>query len=416
MDKRVIIILIIIIALSSTLAYSQSQINWLTNYNEALDKAQREGKPIVLYFYTQTCPYCRKMEKDTWGNEEVIKYVNQYYIPVMLDAKKENELAYNVFKIPGTPPTIILYPNGTVLKPIIGYKPPEVIKPILEIAYKIIKKEIKSSTNQTTSELLSETEEEEYTPIETKPPNTSIILALVFLFAAGVISAFSPCILPLIPIILVSQLKTKERTSVILLNLGFLFSFTMLGLVAGILGESIKTYISSLSTLTYILLIVFGLILLIDKLNREFIKLASRTTNITSNKKWSGATGSFILGSLLGILWTPCIGPFTGAMITYAVISGSFILGAFSGSIYALGFITTMYTLSRIIAKASRKIAIEKAFGKAKRKKMKRKTPVYTLSKKGRIIEKIAGITMILLGLLFLTGYGDVLLLYLPSI
>ena len=151
------------------------------------------------------------------------------------------------------------------------------------------------------------------------------MLTYIFAFSAGVLSILSPCILPLLPILIGSGIQAGGFRSVIGLPLGMGLSFTIIGISLAFIGNFLGLSSSNLNYISSILLILFGLILLINSWQRGWIILTQKISTLFSEKannisliSSSSFIGQFVIGTLLGIAWTPCIGPTIGAAITLA--------------------------------------------------------------------------------------------------
>lgn len=136
---------------------------WLP-YNEGLLKAKKENKYVLIYFYTDECGWCRKMEKETYSNEEVKKILSDKFVNIKINARSENKVVENgeeiserklatLFQVSGYPTTWFLESNYTKIAPLPGYVPADqfisVIKYIGEGWYKNISFEeyLKKSAN-----------------------------------------------------------------------------------------------------------------------------------------------------------------------------------------------------------------------------------------------------------------------------
>jgi len=155
--------------------------------------------------------------------------------------------------------------------------------------------------------------------------------AYLFSFLAGVLSTLSPCVLPILPIIVSSALQHKIK-GVAALVLGLALSFAVTGTLISYSAMLWNFDVTIVKTIGAVMLLAFGLIILFDKLNEKFVLLASRLTNRGNEKlagfNASGTTGQLMLGTLLGFVWTPCVGPTLGAAISFA-IQGENMLSAF---------------------------------------------------------------------------------------
>jgi cytochrome c biogenesis protein CcdA len=138
---------------------------------------------------------------------------------------------------------------------------------------------------------------------------------------AGVLSTLSPCVLPLIPILIASAL-TAHRLGVIALAGGLALSFTVVGVAIASAGSAIGLDQDALRVAGAVLLIVFGLVLLLPVLQEKFAQATSRLSSsgqtMLAGITLDGLHGQLLLGLLLGLVWSPCVGPTLGAAITLA--------------------------------------------------------------------------------------------------
>lgn len=139
--------------------------------------------------------------------------------------------------------------------------------------------------------------------------------------AAGTLSTLSPCVLPLVPILLGSALMT-HRFGPYALATGLAVSFTLVGVFIVGLGTAIGLDQNVFRNIAAVLLIGFGIVLASPTLQTRFAVAASRLggTGQSLANRISGDSlgGQFSLGMLLGVVWSPCVGPTLGATITLA--------------------------------------------------------------------------------------------------
>lgn len=139
--------------------------------------------------------------------------------------------------------------------------------------------------------------------------------------AAGSLSTLSPCVLPLIPILLASAV-TAHRLGPWALAAGLTLSFTVVGVVLAGAGASLGLDPTTFRTVAAMLLIVFGVLLLSAKLQERFAAATSGLSaaghGLLARVTLGGLPGQFVLGVLLGIVWSPCVGPTLGAAVTLA--------------------------------------------------------------------------------------------------
>lgn len=145
----------------------------------------------------------------------------------------------------------------------------------------------------------------------------SVLLAYI----AGMVSILSPCVLPLLPIIITSALNEHKRGPFYLIA-GLVVSFTAFGIFISTIGFSIGITTTLLQNIAASLMVGFGLILTINPLYRWFSATMSSLTSSLNNhamqKDFKGLWGQFGLGFILGAVWSPCVGPTLGAAISLA--------------------------------------------------------------------------------------------------
>jgi cytochrome c-type biogenesis protein len=133
---------------------------------------------------------------------------------------------------------------------------------------------------------------------------------------AGVLSVLSPCVLPLLPIVL-GTAASAHRLGPVALAAGLAISFTAIGLFVATVGFAAGLDTGVFRTISAILLIGVGLVLLVPKLQEQFALAAAPVSNwagsYTDDFTPGGLGGQFGLGLLLGAVWSPCVGPTLGA-------------------------------------------------------------------------------------------------------
>lgn len=140
--------------------------------------------------------------------------------------------------------------------------------------------------------------------------------ALALAFLAGALSTLSPCVLPLLPIV-VGAAASEHRFAPLALAGGLALSFTAIGLFVATIGFSLGLDGSLFRLIAALLLIVIGAVLAFPALQEKFTLLASPFGTWAGNQlgstSGSGITGQFVVGTLLGAVWSPCAGPTLGA-------------------------------------------------------------------------------------------------------
>lgn len=133
---------------------------------------------------------------------------------------------------------------------------------------------------------------------------------------AGVLSTLSPCVLPLIPLALGAAVG-EHRYGPVALATGLAVSFVAVGLFIASIGYTLGVDAGSFRMLGALLLVTIGLVLLVPALQTQFAVVAGPLSSWTDNRfggfAATGLRGQFALGLLLGVVWTPCVGPTLGA-------------------------------------------------------------------------------------------------------
>ena len=149
-----------------------------------------------------------------------------------------------------------------------------------------------------------------------------MLLLILFSFLAGIVTVLSPCILPVLPIILSSSVGGKEsgKARPIGVVAGFVISFTFFTLFLSTLVRISGIPADSLRLFSVIVVAGFGISLLIPKLQQKVEQAFSRIARLAPQGNTRSGFGSGVLvGFSLGLLWTPCVGPILASVITLAL-------------------------------------------------------------------------------------------------
>ena len=139
---------------------------------------------------------------------------------------------------------------------------------------------------------------------------------LGFAYLAGLLSTLSPCVLPLLPLVLGSA-ASAHRFGPLALALGLASSFVIVGLFVATIGFSIGIDADVFRFVAATLMIVIGAALIVP-LFQARLALAAGPLSQWANARLagfsaSGLRGQFGVGVLLGVVWSPCVGPTLGA-------------------------------------------------------------------------------------------------------
>ncbi|MBY0381212.1 MAG: cytochrome c biogenesis CcdA family protein [Xanthobacteraceae bacterium] len=140
------------------------------------------------------------------------------------------------------------------------------------------------------------------------------VLGLAFL--AGLLSVLSPCVLPLLPIVLGAAVS-QHRFGPVALAAGLAVSFTFLGLLIAVAGYAIGFDADLFRAVAAVIMIVIGLVLLMPSWQAR-LAVAGGPVSAWADRSFggfsgTGLSGQFAMGLLLGAVWSPCVGPTLGA-------------------------------------------------------------------------------------------------------
>ena len=133
---------------------------------------------------------------------------------------------------------------------------------------------------------------------------------------AGILSTLSPCVLPLLPIVIGTALG-EHRFGPAALAAGLALSFVGVGLFVATIGFSAGLDQELFRSFSAVLLILTGLTLLLPRLQVQLALVATPVSNwahgLTGAKEARGLPGQFVVELMLGAAWSPCVGPTLGA-------------------------------------------------------------------------------------------------------
>ena len=111
-------------------ASASESIHW-RSYEEGMVLGKVEEKKVFLHFYADWCAFCRKMAKDTFKDPTVIAYLNENFIPIMVNTDKDQETAAG-YSVLGLPFTVFLTETGEPIASVPGYIPPDTLLSMLK--------------------------------------------------------------------------------------------------------------------------------------------------------------------------------------------------------------------------------------------------------------------------------------------
>ena len=152
------------------------------------------------------------------------------------------------------------------------------------------------------------------------------MLNLLLALLAGVVTIAAPCTLPMLPILLGASVGHSSKLRPAMIAFGFVLSFSMVALLLGAITRLFDFDPNVLRTGAAILLLGFGLLMIWPA---PFEWLSIRLNGLISTSPDGNAAprqgniGGFVLGTTLGLVWTPCAGPVLGSILTLIATSSS---------------------------------------------------------------------------------------------
>jgi cytochrome c biogenesis protein CcdA/thiol-disulfide isomerase/thioredoxin len=183
-----------------------------------------------------------------------------------------------------------------------------------------------------------------------------MFLLVLFAFIAGVVTVLSPCVLPLLPIILSSSDGSgKQRPLGVVV--GFILSFTFFTLFLSTIVRLSGLPAESLRFISIFILITFGASLLIPWVQLQLELLFARFSSFAPiGQNRAGFLGGLLVGLSLGLLWTPCVGPILASVISLAITGTVTTQAVFITFAFALGTAIPMFIIMLAGATALKKV------------------------------------------------------------
>ena len=164
--------------------------------------------------------------------------------------------------------------------------------------------------------------------------------ALALAFVAGLLSILSPCVLPLVPIVLGAAV-TEHRLGALALAAGLAVSFTLIGLFIALVGFGIGIDAGTFRVVAAAIMIALGAVLLVPAWQARLAAaggpLSSWADQRFGGSASSGLGGQFAIGLLLGAVWSPCVGPTLGAASLLAAQGKDLVQVTLTMTVFGIG-------------------------------------------------------------------------------
>ncbi|MFL6044983.1 MAG: cytochrome c biogenesis CcdA family protein [Propionibacteriaceae bacterium] len=220
-------------------------------------------------------------------------------------------------------------------------------------------------------------------------------LALPVALLAGLVSFFSPCVVPLLPgylsyatglgaaeVVEGSQHRGRMLAGASLFVLGFAVIFVITGVVAGSAGRLLAEYRDVITRVLGALIIVLGLIF------AGVLRFGQRDLRI-HRVPAVGVAAAPLVGVVFALGWTPCLSPTLGVVVNLGFNEGTAVRGGLLGFVYALGLGIPFVIAGLAFTKMAGAVAF--------------------LRERQQLIMRIGGVLMIIVGVLLVTGTWNML-------
>lgn len=174
-----------------------------------------------------------------------------------------------------------------------------------------------------------------------------IIILLIIALVSGILTSLSPCVLPILPVVLASGIdgNVKRVRGVIL---GLVLSFTVFAISLSAIVSALGMPADTIRIIAVVLLVGFGLSLAFpkiwDTIQFAIEKVWHPQPSTTQRRDF---WGGILTGISLGVVWTPCVGPIVASVATLAAVGGLTLSSVLLVLFYSIGAGLTLYVLAK---------------------------------------------------------------------
>jgi len=158
--------------------------------------------------------------------------------------------------------------------------------------------------------------------------------------AAGGLTTLSPCVFPLLPLVLGGAVQ-GHRLAPVAMGMGMMLSFAGIGVVLGALGPALGIDADTIRVAGAAMLIAFALVMLVpalgDRFSRWMLPIASAANAASTRLDGGSLLSAAALGAVLGLVWSPCSGPLLGSALTLVASEGGALRGGVVLALFGLG-------------------------------------------------------------------------------
>ena len=158
--------------------------------------------------------------------------------------------------------------------------------------------------------------------------------------AAGGLTTLSPCVFPLLPLVLGGSVR-GNRLAPLAMGAGMTLSFAAIGVFLGALGPALGIDSSTVRTAGAAMMIAFALVMLVPALSERFsrwmLPIASSANAATARLDGGSLGSALLLGAVLGLVWSPCSGPLLGSALALVASDGGAARGGLVLAVFGMG-------------------------------------------------------------------------------
>lgn len=173
--------------------------------------------------------------------------------------------------------------------------------------------------------------------------------ALALSYLAGMLTTLSPCVLPMIPLVLAGTMR-GGRLGPVAFAAGMIVSFTLVGLFIASIGIGLGISGQLLRQIAAVMFVLMGLFLLVEPMQARLATatagFANGANSLADRVDIGGLAGPFLIGALAGAIWSPCSGPSLGAAIALAAEAGGFGEAALRMFVFGAGAASVLLLLA----------------------------------------------------------------------
>lgn len=299
-----------------------AQLNWLHSIAEGKAAAQKENKKIMIDTYADWCVACKELEEYTFSDPAAAKVLDDYIL-VKVDFTKQdeaNEKLRRELKVFGMPTVILLDAAGKELRRFSGFYNKERFLDFMGSGSGFFEK------------LLA--------PLNRELAKKSLLL-FILVFGLGFLTSLTPCVYPVIPIVMgyIGARSGKKKLKGLYLSLFFVLGLALVYSILGVIAALTGTMMG-VSFQNPVVVILIAVIFVVMGLSLAGLFEIPVPTSISSRMQAghkSEVIGSLLVGGVSGIIAAPCVGPVLIALLSWISQTKDVVFGFLLTFTFSLG-------------------------------------------------------------------------------